>query len=106
MIKIENISKRFGEKVACNITEFTINKGEILGLVGNNGAGKTTLFRMILDLLQPDQGTITAKYSTEEGDLTIEHAQSEEWKKYKGRWASQISTRKACSLKTLTAQAP
>lgn len=84
MIKIKNISKRFGEKVACNIPEFTINKGEILGLVGNNGAGKTTLFRMILDLLQPDQGTITAKYSTEEGDLTIEHAQSEEWKKYTG----------------------
>ena len=54
MIKIENLKKQFGDTVACNIDQFVINDGDILGLVGNNGAGKTTLFRMLLDLLKPD----------------------------------------------------
>ena len=55
MITISNLKKAFGETVACDIPEFTINEGDILGLVGNNGAGKTTFFRMILDLLKPDE---------------------------------------------------
>ena len=52
MITISNLKKQYGETVACNIQEFTINSGEILGLVGNNGAGKTTLFRLMLDLIK------------------------------------------------------
>ena len=39
MITINNLVKRFGEKVAVNIDSYTINSGEMLGLVGNNGAG-------------------------------------------------------------------
>ena len=58
MIKINNLKKSFGETIACNIPSFTVNDGDVLGLVGNNGAGKTTLFRMILDLLKPDEGTV------------------------------------------------
>lgn len=74
MITIENLKKQFGETIACDIPAFTINDGDILGLVGNNGAGKTTLFRMILDLLKPDQGTVSIN--------NINPALSEEWKKY------------------------
>ena len=58
MIKIENLKKQFGETCACDIPSFQINDGDILGLVGNNGAGKTTLFRMLLDLLKPDGGSV------------------------------------------------
>ncbi len=58
MIKIDNLKKQFGETCACDIPSFTINDGDILGLVGNNGAGKTTLFRMMLDLLKPDRGHV------------------------------------------------
>ena len=47
MIKIENLKKQFGETTACDIPSFTINDGDILGLVGNNGAGKTTCFRQM-----------------------------------------------------------
>ena len=54
MITITNLKKAFGKTVACDIEKFTVNDGDILGLVGNNGAGKTTLFRMLLDLLKPD----------------------------------------------------
>jgi len=58
MITISNLKKQFGETIACDIPSFTVNDGDVLGLVGNNGAGKTTLFRMMLDLLCPDEGTI------------------------------------------------
>ena len=59
MITIQNLKKQFGETIACDIPELNINDGDILGLVGNNGAGKTTLFRMMLDLLKPDEGEVT-----------------------------------------------
>lgn len=78
MIAINGLKKQFGETVASNIPEFTIKDGDILGLVGNNGAGKTTLFRMILDLLKPDEGTIIID--------GINPAESEEWKDYTGAY--------------------
>ena len=72
MITINHLKKAFGNTVACDIEQFKINDGEILGLVGNNGAGKTTLFRMLLDLLKPDEGDVALD--------GINPAQSEEWK--------------------------
>jgi len=57
-IHIENLQKRFGEKVAVDIESYDIPQGEMLGLVGNNGAGKTTLFRLMLDLLQAYEGRV------------------------------------------------
>ena len=78
MIKIENLKKQFGDTCACDIPAFTINDGDILGLVGNNGAGKTTLFRLLLDLLQPDDG-----YVTIDG---INPAESEAWKQQVGAY--------------------
>lgn len=71
-ISINNLKKSFGERTVVDIEQFNINKGEILGLVGNNGAGKTTLFRLILDLLKADCGMVTI------GD--INPAENENWK--------------------------
>ncbi len=78
MITIELLKKQFGETVACDIDQFTIQDGDILGLVGNNGAGKTTLFRLLLDLLQADGGTVSINY--------INPAESEEWKQQVGAY--------------------
>jgi ABC-2 type transport system ATP-binding protein len=78
MIEIKNLKKQFGETVACNIDAFTINDGDILGLVGNNGAGKTTLFRMLLDLLQADEGSVVID--------GINPAESEAWKQFVGAY--------------------
>lgn len=92
MIKIENIKKAFGQTIASDIPSFVINDGDILGLVGNNGAGKTTLFRMILDLLKPDEGEVIltfpsdARFSKNEESLVINPANSEEWKDYTGAY--------------------
>lgn len=76
MISINNLQKNFGEKKAVDIDKYVINQGDMLGLVGNNGAGKTTLFRLILDLLQADQGEVTIN--------DIVTSKSEDWKNFTG----------------------
>ncbi|MDY3788299.1 ABC transporter ATP-binding protein [Bacteroides fluxus] len=76
MIQINNLQKKFGEKIAVNIESYTIPQGDMLGLVGNNGAGKTTLFRLILDLLKANGGNVTIN--------GIEVSKSEEWKNTTG----------------------
>jgi len=78
MITISNLKKQFGETIACDIPELTINDGDILGLVGNNGAGKTTLFRMLLDLLKPDEGEVALD--------GVNPALSENWKATTGAY--------------------
>ena len=84
MIKIENLKKQFGQTVACDIPSFTINDGDILGLVGNNGAGKTTLFRLLLDLLQADAGSV--EYVFDGSPSAINPAESEAWKEHVGAY--------------------
>lgn len=59
MLKVENITKYYGDNLAVDNLSFTINDGEIFGLLGVNGAGKTTTFRMIMGLLEPTKGNIT-----------------------------------------------
>ncbi len=78
MIRINNLKKQFGETCACDIPSFQINDGDILGLVGNNGAGKTTLFRMLLDLLKADEGSVEID--------GINPAESEAWKRHVGAY--------------------
>ena len=59
MLKVENVTKYYGNNLAVDDLSFTINNGEIFGLLGVNGAGKTTTFRMIMSLLEPTKGSIT-----------------------------------------------
>ena len=90
MITINNLKKQFGETCACDIPSFTINDGDILGLVGNNGAGKTTLFRLLLDLLQADEGSVSYILPSPLGEglggEAINPAESEAWKKDVGAY--------------------
>ena len=83
-VRINQVRKSFGEKTAVDIQEFIIHQGDILGLVGNNGAGKTTLFRIMLDLLKADEGTISMVPASD-GEV-INPALSEEWKKMTGAY--------------------
>ena len=61
MIEIKNLKKTYGNRTVVDIEHLHINAGETIGVIGNNGAGKTTLFRMLLDLIRPSAGEITAK---------------------------------------------
>ncbi len=58
MLRIENVSKKFGGLQAIREVSATLKEGEIVGLIGPNGAGKTTLFNLISGFIRPDQGTI------------------------------------------------
>ena len=58
MLEIKNLTKKFGNNVAVNNLSFTVQKGEIFGIVGRNGAGKSTTFRMILNIIKPTNGEI------------------------------------------------
>lgn len=59
MLKVENVTKKYGDLVAVDNLSFEVKDGEIFGLLGLNGAGKTTTFRMILGLLDDYTGNIT-----------------------------------------------
>ncbi len=56
ILEINNLTKRFGKFTAVNSISFTIEKGEIFGLVGPNGAGKTTTIKILTTLLPPTSG--------------------------------------------------
>lgn len=59
MLKVENITKYYGDFLAVDNLSFEVKEGEIFGLLGVNGAGKTTTFRMIMGLLDPTSGRVT-----------------------------------------------
>lgn len=58
LVAVQNLRKSFGSKLAVADVSFEVRPGEVFGLLGPNGAGKTTTIRMILDIFQPDAGTI------------------------------------------------
>ncbi|MBN9116146.1 MAG: ABC transporter ATP-binding protein, partial [Pandoraea sp.] len=59
MLKLSNISKRFGGLHVLQDVNIEVPQGTIFGLIGPNGAGKTTVFNLITGLLQPTGGSIT-----------------------------------------------
>jgi len=78
MIRIEHLCKSYTNKEVLHLDSLTIPEHQSFGLVGNNGAGKTTLFRLVLDLIKADSGTITS--------FEIDVAKQEDWKQYTGSY--------------------
>jgi ABC-2 type transport system ATP-binding protein len=71
-IKIENITKYYGQQAAVNNISFEINTGEIVGFLGPNGAGKSTTMKMITTYLTPSSGKIYVnELDTEENSLEV-----------------------------------
>lgn len=58
VLRLDSISKRFGNTVAVNELSFDLNMGEILGLLGPNGSGKSTTMKMIVGILRQDAGSM------------------------------------------------
>jgi branched-chain amino acid transport system ATP-binding protein len=58
ILEVNNLSKRFGGIVAVDNVSFTVNDGDILGIIGPNGSGKSTLFNCVLGQLLPSDGTV------------------------------------------------
>jgi ABC-type cobalamin/Fe3+-siderophores transport system ATPase subunit len=58
LVRIQGVSKSFGEKLALRDVTFSVPSGQICGLLGPNGAGKTTLFRLLMGILKPTHGRL------------------------------------------------
>lgn len=70
MLKVDKVSKYYGDFLAVDNLSFTVKPGEIFGLLGINGAGKTTTFRMIMRLLDASSGSITLDGKKIDYDIT------------------------------------
>ncbi len=62
-----NVTKYFDSLAAVHSVDFSVKKGEILGMIGPNGAGKSTLFSVIMGVYKPDEGEVTFKGRTISG---------------------------------------
>jgi len=58
-VELKNVTKRYNEIVAVDHVNLTIGSGEIFGLLGPNGSGKSTTLKMLMGLVQPDEGSVT-----------------------------------------------
>ena len=59
MVRVTNLTKRYGDLTALDGVSFTIRRGEVLGVIGPNGSGKTTLFECLAGLLPADAGAMS-----------------------------------------------
>lgn len=83
MLEIKNLSKRFGNKKVLNDVNFSIESGQIVGLIGPNGSGKTTLLNILMGILSPTSGSFKVEENKKIGmsvsrmgffdDMTVEN---------------------------------
>ena len=59
MVRLDRMTRRYGELVAADAVSFEVNRGEMFGLIGPDGAGKTTTLRVVLGLLPPNEGSVS-----------------------------------------------
>ena len=78
LLRLEKISLHFGKRKILENLTFSLNQGEILGLLGPNGVGKSTIFNIIIGLLKPNYGSIFI-----EGKNVVEETIFNRTKKYK-----------------------
>ena len=89
MIRLDNLTKKFGDFVAVDNLSLDVKEGEIIGLLGENGAGKTTLVNLLMGLYKPEKGEILidgknlndfseAEIEETEAEDTVEDGESEE----------------------------
>lgn len=71
-IEIKNVTKKFGEVTAVNRVSFSVNDGELVGLLGPSGGGKTTVLRMIAGLEVPTEGDIFIR-GQRMNDVSVQH---------------------------------
>jgi simple sugar transport system ATP-binding protein len=75
VLRMEHIAKRFGALTALRDVNLGLDKGEVLGLIGDNGAGKSTLIKIICGYHRPDSGRIFVN-GTEISLRSVDHARS------------------------------
>lgn len=75
MLEVRSISRHYGDLKAVDDVSFSIQSGEIVGLLGHNGAGKTTIMKMLSGYLEPDSGCISFQgKALEAGDKSLQRS--------------------------------
>jgi len=69
-LELRHLKKRYGQNLALDNVNLTLEKGEVYGLIGRNGAGKTTLIKVITKLIRPSQGSVSLFHSTSKSEWT------------------------------------
>ena len=59
MIEVRNLTKAYGDRLAVENISFTVNRGEILGFLGQNGAGKTTTMKILTGFMAATSGSVS-----------------------------------------------
>jgi ABC-2 type transport system ATP-binding protein len=73
-VRVNGLTKKFGDFTAVDRVSFQVNRGEIFGFLGPNGAGKTTTIRMLLGLIKPTEGTASVLGHDIQGDVRLMRA--------------------------------
>ncbi|MCC7015574.1 MAG: phosphonate ABC transporter ATP-binding protein [Rhodospirillales bacterium] len=81
-LRIQNLTKKFGQLVACDDLNFEVPSGQMLGIIGRSGAGKSTLLRMINRLIDPTSGRILCDdvFDRETDICTLKGRQVRQWR--------------------------
>lgn len=64
MLHMQRVTKRYHDRTILDAVDLTINRGEVIALIGENGAGKTTLLHVLLGCVQPDEGVVLRENET------------------------------------------
>jgi len=59
LLRVEGLSKRYGERIGCADVDFELYAGEVLAVVGESGSGKSTLLKLLATRLAPDAGRVS-----------------------------------------------
>lgn len=70
VLELRHLKKRYGQNLALDNVNLTLEKGEVYGLIGRNGAGKTTLIKVITKLIRPSQGSVSLFHSASKSEWT------------------------------------
>jgi ABC-2 type transport system ATP-binding protein len=71
MLEAQNLAKRYGAITAVSDIAFTINAGEVLGVLGPNGSGKSTIVKMVTGLIEPSRGHVIFRGQRIQDNLTL-----------------------------------
>ena len=71
VIAVRGITKHFGSIQALRGVDLEVNRGEVVGLVGDNGAGKSTLVNILSGVLQPNSGTILIREPNDQEKVAL-----------------------------------
>ncbi|MDM5153746.1 ABC transporter ATP-binding protein [Bacillus sp. DX1.1] len=70
LLRVENVTGGYTKRPVLQNVSFSVNKGELVGLIGLNGAGKSTTIKHIIGLMEPRKGTVTINGKTIREDMT------------------------------------